>query len=132
VSEWDKEIGAMTLLVADLDRSRKFYENAFGLSAQFEDETSVAFRFAAMFVFLHKSWSAAPAGEPPAEVKELALTGAGQFAIIVEDVDAVSADLKGREVALLSGPADRAWGMRTLTFADPSGYVWEIAQEISA
>jgi catechol 2,3-dioxygenase-like lactoylglutathione lyase family enzyme len=132
MTAWDKEIGAMTLLVADLDLSRKFYENAFGLSAQFEDETSVAFRFGTMFVFLHKSWSAVSAGEPPAEVKELALTGAGQFAIIVDDIDAVSAELTEREVAFLSGPADRDWGMRTLTFADPSGNVWEIAQEISA
>jgi len=33
-------------------------------------------------------------------------------------------------VSLLSGPSDRAWGMRTVTFADPSGHVWEIAQPI--
>ena len=28
------------------------------------------------------------------------------------------------------GPADRDWGMRTVTFADPAGYIWEIAQAV--
>ncbi|MGH3402377.1 MAG: hypothetical protein ACRDRJ_07680 [Streptosporangiaceae bacterium] len=28
------------------------------------------------------------------------------------------------------GPADRPWGMRTVTFADPGGHIWEIAQEL--
>jgi len=56
--------------------------------------------------------------------------GAGQFAVIVADVDAMCAELAGRGVSLLSGPADRLWGMRTVTFADPGGHIWEIAQEI--
>ena len=61
---------------------------------------------------------------------EQALHGAGQFAIIVDDVDGVRPDLDKAGVALLSGPADRPWGMRTMTFADPDGHVWEIAQEL--
>jgi catechol 2,3-dioxygenase-like lactoylglutathione lyase family enzyme len=130
VSNWQREIGAMTLLVADLGRAKQFYEQVFGLPVQHEDADSVMFRFTNMYVFLHK---AAVADEPAAgAVLDLALTGAGQFAIIVEDVDAVSADLKALGVPLLSGPSDRAWGMRTLTFADPCGHTWEIAQEIPA
>jgi uncharacterized glyoxalase superfamily protein PhnB len=31
-------------------------------------------------------------------------------------------------VEIISGPADRDWGMRTITVADPAGYTWEIAQ----
>ena len=68
--------------------------------------------------------------EPLPEVLGEARKGAGQFAIIVDDVDAVSSELAGRGVRLLSGPADRPWGMRTVTFADPGGHIWEIAQEI--
>jgi len=30
---------------------------------------------------------------------------------------------------VISGPADRDWGIRTITFADPAGYIWEIAQD---
>jgi len=33
-------------------------------------------------------------------------------------------------VAVISGPEDREWGMRTMTFADPGGNTWEIAQEL--
>lgn len=130
MAEWEKEIGAMTLLVADLGRSKQFYQDAFGLTAQHEDVTSVMFRFKNMYVFLHK----APVTDgPPADaVLELAEAGAGQFAIIVDDVDAVSAELAERGVPVLSGPSDRDWGMRTVTFADPSGHVWEIAQPLAS
>jgi uncharacterized glyoxalase superfamily protein PhnB len=45
-------------------------------------------------------------------------------------VDAVYAELDERGVTMISGPADRDWGMRTVTFADPDGYIWEIAQDV--
>jgi uncharacterized glyoxalase superfamily protein PhnB len=45
-------------------------------------------------------------------------------------VDAVRAELEERGVTVISGPADRDWGMRTLTFADPGGYTWGIAQDL--
>ena len=54
----------------------------------------------------------------------------GQFAIIVNDADAVCTQIAGRGVQPLTGPADRDWGMRTATFADPGGHIWEIAQEL--
>ena len=34
------------------------------------------------------------------------------------------------QVATISGPADRDWGMRTLTLAHPGGYTWEITQRL--
>jgi uncharacterized glyoxalase superfamily protein PhnB len=33
-------------------------------------------------------------------------------------------------VAVISGPEDRDWGMRTLTLSDPGGYTWEITQQL--
>ena len=128
MADWEKEIGAMTLLVADLGRSKQFYQDAFGLTAQHEDGRSVMFRFGNMYVFLRK----APVVDgPPADpVLDLAKGGAGQFAIIVDDVDAVTAELADRGVPVISGPSDRDWGMRTVTFADPSGHVWEVAQPV--
>ncbi len=89
---WEKEIAAMTLFVGDLDRSKKFYQEVFGLSAMDADQDTVMFRFKNMFVFLHRR-SAATNQPPPGEVLEQALQGAGQFAIIVADVDAVRPDL---------------------------------------
>ena len=42
----------------------------------------------------------------------------------------MGAELEDRGVTLISGPTDRPWGMRTITFADPGGYTWEIAQDL--
>ena len=128
MAEWDKRIFAINLIVGDLERSKAFYREVFGLPLQLEEESVAMFRFGDTYVFLQTGpdHQDAPAGE----VLELAQKGVGQFAIIVEDVDAVHAELDERGAALISGPADRDWGMRTLTFADPGGHVWEIAQQL--
>ena len=51
-----------------------------------------------------------------------------QFTIAVGDVDAMCAELSKRGVRLLNGPIDRPWGIRTASFRDPAGYIWEIAK----
>jgi uncharacterized glyoxalase superfamily protein PhnB len=50
-----------------------------------------------------------------------------QLTVHVDDVDATCRLLAERGVALLNGPLDRPWGIRTAAFADPAGHVWEIA-----
>jgi catechol 2,3-dioxygenase-like lactoylglutathione lyase family enzyme len=127
MTDWDRQIGAMTLFVPDLSEARKFYADVFGVQATPMDEGTVMLRFGEMFVFLHQ---VAAAAQPLPEVLEEARKGAGQFAIIVGDVDAVCAEITSRGVQPLSGPANRDWGMRTVTFADPAGHIWEIAQEL--
>jgi catechol 2,3-dioxygenase-like lactoylglutathione lyase family enzyme len=127
MTEWEREIGAMTLFVPDLDGATEFYQDAFGLQGRRLDADTAMFQFKTIYVFLHR---AAAAQVPVPEVLEEAQKGAGQFAIIVDDVDAVCAELTARGVELTSGPADRPWGMRTVTFADPAGHVWEIAQSL--
>jgi catechol 2,3-dioxygenase-like lactoylglutathione lyase family enzyme len=128
MSNWDRQIGAMTLYVQNLDSTKAFYQQAFGLQPQFEEAGTAAFRFKDLFVFLQQ------ADELPAQASAVLAKGSdgvGQFAIIVDDVDSVCAELQSRGVELLSGPADRPWGMRTVTFTDPGGYIWEIAQEVA-
>ena len=50
-----------------------------------------------------------------------------QFTLGVDDVDATCAELMARGVELLNGPMDRPWGIRTASFRDPGGHIWEIA-----
>ncbi len=50
------------------------------------------------------------------------------FTIQVEDVDARCEQLTAHGVALLNGPMDRPWGIRTASFMDPAGHIWEIAR----
>ena len=59
--------------------------------------------------------------------------GAGsrfQFTIPVDDVDAACAELEAHGVELPNGPMNRAWGVRTASFTDPGGHIWEIAQHL--
>ena len=50
------------------------------------------------------------------------------FTLTVDDVDAMCAELAARGVTLLNGPMDRPWGIRTASFFDPGGHIWEIAK----
>jgi catechol 2,3-dioxygenase-like lactoylglutathione lyase family enzyme len=121
MAEWDKQIFAVNLIVGDLERSKTFYGEVFGLTPLDEWEDGAIFRFGDTFIALRHDASSAVG---------LAEHGVGQFAIEVDDVDAVGAELEGRGVTLISSPADRDYGMRTLTFADPDGYTWGIAQDL--
>ena len=128
MAEWKKQIGAVNLIVGDLERSKAFYRDVFGLRLQHEDEETAMFRFGDTYVFLQRG--AAHQDRPAVDALNLAQKGVGQFVIFVDDVDAVHAELEQSNVATISGPADRDWGMRTLTLADPGGYTWEITQEL--
>jgi len=50
-----------------------------------------------------------------------------QFTLGVDDVDSMCDELRARGVELLNGPMDRPWGIRTASFRDPGGHIWEIA-----
>jgi catechol 2,3-dioxygenase-like lactoylglutathione lyase family enzyme len=128
MAEWEKQIFAINLIVGDLERSKTFYREVFGLHPLNEGEAFALFRFKDMYFMLRHD--PAHQATPPGEVLGLAQKGVGQFAIVVEDVDAVGAELDDHGVTLISGPADRDWGMRTITFADPGGYTWGIAQDL--
>jgi lactoylglutathione lyase len=128
VAEWKKQIGAVNLIVGDLERAKAFYRDVFALPVQFEDEGAVMFRLGDTYFFLQRG--TAHQDGPSTDALSMAQKGVGQFVIFVDDVDAVRAELDQARVATISGPADRDWGMRTLTLADPSGYTWEITQEL--
>src|ERR1700760_139143 len=129
MTTWSKSVGAITLFVADLDRARAFYQGAFGLPVLFEDANSAVFRFDNTLINLLAE-PEAPDLIAPAKVAPADAGSRFQLTIFVDDAAAVAADLADRGIALLGGPADRAWGQRTITFADPDGHVWEAAQEI--
>ena len=51
------------------------------------------------------------------------------FTIAVDDVDAMcDSRSRARGVEILNGPMDRPWGIRTASFRDPGGHIWEIAK----
>jgi catechol 2,3-dioxygenase-like lactoylglutathione lyase family enzyme len=121
-----KGIGAITLFVEDLPATRQFYREVFGLPEVFEDDNSTVFRFSNTLINLLKTSAAGELIEP-APVASPAAGSRCVFTIDVDDVDAVCAELQARGVELLNGPMDRPWSIRTASFRDPGGHIWEIA-----
>ncbi len=124
-----KSVDVITLFVEDLPRSRSFYQDVFGLPMVFEDANSAVFKFENTTVNLLK----VPAAHGLIEPAAVASREAGsrfQFTIHVDDVDTACTQLAQRGVTLLNGPVNRPWGVRTASFTDPAGHIWEIAQEL--
>ncbi|CAN5170563.1 VOC family protein [soil metagenome] len=122
-------VGAITLFVEDPQRSKSFYQDVFDVSAIYEDDDAAAFRFENTIVNLLKLPAARELIDPGA----VAGREAGsrfQLTIWVDDADAVCADLATHGVALLNGPMNREWGLRTASFTDPDGHIWEIAEKL--
>jgi catechol 2,3-dioxygenase-like lactoylglutathione lyase family enzyme len=125
-----KSVDFITLFVDDLDRSKTFYRDVFGLPLLFEDENSAVFRFANTGINLLRSKAAEDLIRPGAVARQDA--GARLvFTIDVDDVDEVCAELAEHGVELLNGPVNRPWGRRTASFTDPGGHIWEIAEDLA-
>jgi catechol 2,3-dioxygenase-like lactoylglutathione lyase family enzyme len=126
-SEWVAgRIAAVTLFVEDLAAARRFYEEVFRVPMVHEDENSIVFRFGETLVNLLRA-SEAPSLVEPATVAPSDGGVRFQFTLGVDDVDAMCEELERRGVELLNGPMDRPWGIRTASFRDPGGHIWEIA-----
>jgi len=124
---WPGGIFAITLFVEDLPAAVQFYRRVFGLPVEFEDDNSAVFKFKNTLINLLKITSAGELVEP-ARVAGREAGSRVVFTIQVEDVDAMCTVLKARGVDLLNGPMDRPWGIRTASFMDPGGHIWEIAK----
>jgi len=126
---WTDHIFAITLFAEDLPAARAFYQRVFGLPVHFEGETSAVFRFGRTLINILAIGQAdelitpARAADPGAGVRAV-------YTLQVDDVDAWCAELSARGVTLLNGPMDRPWGIRTASFQDPMGTVWEIARDL--
>ena len=127
MNPWPKDIFAITLFVEDLPVTKQFYLRVFGLPVDYEDDNSAVFKFGNTLINLLKTTAVKELIEPA----KMAGRDAGHrfvFTIQVDDVDAMCAQITARGVELLNGPMDRAWGIRTASFIDPGGYIWEIAK----
>ena len=125
-ASWASTIFAITLFVEDLGAARDFYQKVFGLPVVFEDGNSAVYKIGDTLINLLKISEAQELVEPA----KVAGRDAGSrmlFTIHVDDVDAMCADLAARGMELLNGPMDRPWGVRTASFMDPGGHIWEIA-----
>jgi catechol 2,3-dioxygenase-like lactoylglutathione lyase family enzyme len=122
-------VDAITLFVESLEESKAFYADVFGLAVLFEDQNSAVFKFDGFLINLLKI----PAARGLVAPEAVAPPDAGsrfQFTVPVGNVDEVCKDLEARAVKLVNGPMNRPWGIRTASFKDPGGHIWEIAHPL--
>jgi catechol 2,3-dioxygenase-like lactoylglutathione lyase family enzyme len=124
-----QHIDALSLFVEDVAAAKSFYTRVFGVGVVFEDAACAVVKFDNLLVNLLHVDSAQEIVAPAI------VGGAGggprfQLSVFVPDVDAVCEALKANGVAILAGPLDRPWGMRTANFVDPAGHSWEVAQRL--
>lgn len=118
-------IDYVILYVGDLEHAIAFYRDVIGLPFKFSDHGYAEFATTNLkFALFEKSSARALIGREPDGAF------ASEILILVDDVDAEAARLRGAGAEILSGPEDRPWGHRTLHVAGPDGHVVEFAQEI--
>jgi catechol 2,3-dioxygenase-like lactoylglutathione lyase family enzyme len=122
-------IEVITLFADDIDAARAFYQKVFAPDVVYQDAVCSVLKFSGTMVNLLQVTEAPQLVEP----STVAASGSGSRVLLtikVDDVDAVCTELRRLGVTQLNGPIDRPWGRRTAAFADPSGHIWEVAQEL--
>lgn len=115
--------------VADIERSRAFYEDVLGFTFLDREDSSAFFTIGEqMFVINDDDGMVAMVNpdvpDDPARAKIRSI-----HSLRVDDVDAAYEELRAKGVTFLQPPQDRPWEVRIAFFEDPDGHIWEIAQD---
>ena len=123
----DQRVSLVTLAVADVKRSRTFYEQGLGWKPGFTGDDIVFYQLRGSILGLwDKKAMAKDLGVPPTQLA----TGAVQVAHNVADrstVDRILAQAATAGARIVKPAHDAVWGGYTGLFADPDGHVWEVA-----
>jgi predicted enzyme related to lactoylglutathione lyase len=113
----EQRISLVTLGVRDLPRARSFYERMGWTGAQQPDDEVCFFQAGGMVLGL---WTALGGhGAPGVELAHNVRSA--------EEVEAVLAEAEGAGGKIVRPAEQASWGGFTGAFADPEGYVWEVA-----
>lgn len=123
----DQRLSMVTVGVADLARSRRFFEEGLGWVRGNEDDAIAFYQLPGMLLGL---WSRAALAEETgledggATFSGLALAYNARSR---EEVDAVLAQAAAAGATILKPAAETFWGGYSGYFADPDGHPWEVA-----
>lgn len=127
----EARLSLVTLGVADLVRSRRFYEEGLGWKASVVVEGEVVFFQAGPIVIglWGREAAADDAGLAVLDAPERVHGGItlAQNQDSKAAVDRVIAEAEQAGATIRRRPADTDWGGYAGSFADPDGHVWEIA-----
>ncbi len=123
----EQRISIVTLGVADLDRSRIFYERLGWRRSVANAEGIFFFQTGATAFALYPRLELAEDARVPADGKGFAGITLAYNARTREEVDAVLAEVKAAGAKILKPAQEAVWGGYSGYFADPDGFVWEVA-----
>ena len=122
----EQRLSAVTLGVADLERSRRFYEEGLGWRRGNDHQEVVFFQAGGMILALYPRHLLA-------EDANMANDGHGFGGVALayntrtrEEVDAVLARAATAGAKVLKPAREASWGGYTGYFADPDGHLWEV------
>lgn len=120
-----RHINAISLNVADDARSASFYPRVFKANVIENGPDNIVVKLDGILLNLLDMKLAYAPTSPDRCVLPLEIN------IWLDDVDAIYKQLLDRGVTFLAPPADQPWGIRNITFFDPDGHRFEMAQPIS-
>ncbi len=103
------------LHVPNMDKALAFYRDILELPVQYASEAYVEFGLAPATLALHHT-----------DHPEAGTRGAGLF-LVVDNVDALAAQLQEKGLAPTQPPTDQDFGYRTVMYVDPFGNRVELA-----
>ncbi len=112
-----KCVWGVTLSVSDLKKAVEFYEKTLGLNKKYEYSSYAGFQCGGVEIGLR-----------PGRKEKGRIEDAPSIEFLVDDVDAVYRELKGKGVNFVKEPHDEPWGGREAGFLDLDGNLLEIMQ----
>ena len=125
----EQHINYITLGVADLAESRRFYREVFGWQETADSNENIAFFQAGNTLLLALFGKAALAHD--AQIPEQS-SGFPRFTLAHNvgseaEVDALFAGFAAKNINIIKAPQKVFWGGYSGYLADPDGFLWEIA-----
>ena len=122
----EQRISLITLGVADLERSRRFYVEGLGWTAGFISDEVIFFQAGELIVSLFSAEDLA------ADANVGVPHGSAGFALAHNvrekaDVDVVMAQAQAAGARITRPAEEKSWGGYAGYFADPDGHLWEVA-----
>jgi len=123
----EQRMGVVTLGVADLDRSRRFYEEGLGWKIGAAEGQIVFFQLNGMILALYPRDELAKDALVSSEGSGFTGVTLAYCARSKEDVDNIFSQLETAGAHIVKQPQSVFWGGYSGYFADPDGHLWEVA-----
>ena len=123
----DQRISILTLGVADLPRSRSFFERLGWRASSASSETIVFFEAGGMALALYPRAELAKDANLAAEGHGFSGISIAYNARTRAEVDAVLAQAEAAGARILKPAEEAFWGGYSGYFADPDNFAWEVA-----